>query len=84
MLPFIVLGEKLLHIGHLLSVAEKLPEDQLVLALVLDNALTSEPLIGLLHHAGVFHRIWHVYREWGLHHLASPVGMQHGLTDTCT
>ena len=63
MLPFIILGEKLLHIRHLLSVAEKLPEDQLVLALVLDNVLTSEPLIRLLHHAGVFHRIRHGDRE---------------------
>lgn len=60
---FIVLSEKLLHIGHLLSVAQKLTEDQLVLALVLDNVLTSEPLICLLHHAGVFHRIWHGDRE---------------------
>lgn len=57
--PFIVLGEKLLHIGHLLGVAQKLPEDQLVLALVLDYVLPSEPLIRLLHHTGVFHRIRH-------------------------
>jgi hypothetical protein len=61
--PFIVLGKKLLHIRHLLGVTEKLPEDQLILALVLNNVLTSEPLICLLHNARVFHRIWHGDRE---------------------
>ena len=63
MLPFIVLGEKLLHIGHLLSVAEKLAKDQLVLALVLDYVLPGEPLMSLLHHAGILHRIRHGARE---------------------
>jgi hypothetical protein len=63
MLPFIVLGEKLLHIGHFLSVAEQLANDQLVLALVLDYVLPGEPLIRRLHHARVFHRIRHGDRE---------------------
>jgi hypothetical protein len=62
MLPFIILGEKLLHIGHLLGVTEKLAEDQLILALVLDYVLPGQPLIRLLHHACVFHRIRHGYR----------------------
>lgn len=59
MLPIIVLGEKLLHIGHLLGVTEKLAEDQLVLALILDYVLPCQPLIRLLHHARVFNRIRH-------------------------
>jgi len=74
MLPFIVLGEKLLHIGHLLGVTEKLAEDQLVLALVLDYVLPGQPLIRLLHHAGVLNRIRHGDGQLGLHRLPSTIG----------